>query len=285
MRLFGCAASYRRRWRSGFYCGLVLLMLAWGLSSPVMAADGDWGHRLVQDAAIPQRLAPLPAFVERQVSAQLAAFPTISPQIAQLLGGALAQAYDPSILSAQVGRQLDQSMTGAALRRVDQWYRSSLGRKVVRLEVAASDAALKGGVPDPAGALVKRFRGSARAELFQRYDQALKATQRIVDTSIDAQAALAAVVPGQDARQLRQRLILQRPALLAEVRQRVYEGYLYTYRDLTTAELRRYIGFLESADTRRYTGIVAKVAHDAVVAPIDGIGRQWQQLKGLQGLL
>ncbi|WP_097459215.1 DUF2059 domain-containing protein [Mangrovitalea sediminis] len=281
---FGCAA-YGRRWRTGFYGSLMLLMLAWGLSPPVMAADGDWGHRLVQDAAIPQRLAPLPGFVQRQVSAQLAAFPTISPQIAQLLGGALAQAYDPSILSTRVSRQLDQSMTDTALRRVDQWYRSSLGRKVVRLEVAASNAALKGAVLDQAGALAERFRGSARAELFQRYDHALKATQRIVDTSIDAQTALATLVPGQDKRQLHQRLTSQRPVLLAEVRRQVYEGYLYTYRDLTIAELRRYIGFLESADTRRYTDIVAKVAHDAVVAPIDGIGRQWEQLKGLQGLL
>lgn len=262
-----------------------VFLMAACLPTAALAGGTDWGRALVRDAALPQRLAPLPGFVERQVSTQLAAYSAISPQMAQLVGSALSQAYDPALLAERTRRELDQSMGAAAMQRVDDWYRSPLGRKVVEVEVAASTAAMQHPKTVAPAALEKTYRGTARAALFKRYDHALNATQHIVDTAIDAQAALAGLVPGQDPQQLSQRLTQQRPLLESEVRDQVYRGYLYTYRHLTVKELRQYITFLETADARQFTGVVAKVAHAAVVTPIAGVAHQLQQLQGLQGLL
>lgn len=270
-----------------FWLSRYLLIFLFTLSPPVvaLAAATDWGQALVKDAALPQRLAPLPGFVERQVTTQLSAYSAVSPQMAQLVGSALSQAYNPASLAERTRRQLDQSMSASAMQRVDDWYRGTLGRKVVKVEVAASTAAMQHPRTVAPAALEKKYRGTTRAALFKRYDQALNATQHIVDTAIDAQIALAGLVPGQDPQQLSQRLTQQRPLLQSEVRDQVYRGYLYTYRTLTTEELRQYIAFLETNDARQFTGTVAKVAHAAVVTPIAGIAHQLQQLQGLQGLL
>ncbi len=58
------------------------------------------------------------------------------------------------------------------------------------------------------------------------------------------------------------------------VAQQVYDGYLYTYQELSTAELKDYITFLESDAGSTFTRVVTNSIQSAITDPVESVGSQ-----------
>jgi hypothetical protein len=135
-------------------------------------------------------------------------------------------------------------------------------------------------------ALVKEYQGTELASLFDRYDQAARATQSAVDTAIAMQFSMAAAMnalKGSGAMpvgELRQQVESRRTMLRGQVGQQVYTAYLYTYNAFTPEELREYLAFLESDAGSAFTRISTQSIQKALMEPVDMISRKLSQLLG-----
>ena len=112
--------------------------------------------------------------------------------------------------------------------------------------------------------------------MFDRFDRASRATESAVDTSIAVQLGMATAMAALSTdsvhyQQIRQRIEGQRSMLRGMMEQQVYDGYLYTYRNISNQELGLYLDFLESdagsAFSRVVTNSIQPVSYTHLTLP------------------
>ena len=101
-----------------------------------------------------------------------------------------------------------------------------------------------------------------------------------MDTTVAVQLGLASAMAafngskGPTFEQLQQQIENQRGMLRGMVAQQVYDGYLYTYQDLSSSELKKYIEFLESDAGSAFTRVVTNSVQRSITDPVESIGNQ-----------
>jgi hypothetical protein len=163
------------------------------------------------------------------------------------------RAFRPETFYAVIREEFSQHVDEKRLRDVLIWYRSPVGQRITRLEVAFSASDRERELQEFVAGLATNQPSSARVALMQRLDGAGGVTESSVDLFVAVTQALARVAdphlpparrlkPGQLESQARQiRLQLQEA-----FRQVNMVTLLYIYRSLDDGEVRRYIEFLES---------------------------------------
>src|SRR5690554_2811404 len=148
-----------------------------------------------------------------------------------------------------MSRGIQDALKPEQLEEVHGWYQTPVAGKIAEAEIAASAPAAWPEIRSRAEELNKRYQGTAREKLFDRFDAASRATESAVDTTIAVQLGLGAAMAAlsRDSvhhEKMRERLESQRPALRGMVGQQVYDGYLFTYRDISNQEMNLYLDFL-----------------------------------------
>jgi hypothetical protein len=167
-----------------------------------------------------------------------------------------ADSFTPALAEKSFKRSLAQRLDNRDLDVVLAWYKSPVGRKVVeadsvwdfnRQEKAASYAG-RDSVPgfkermSLIGQIVK-ITGAAEMET--------RMTQNIMHKMIDA------IPPDyEDAKEIKKRIQDEIPTLEMN-RGKNIQNWAYTYRDLSTHELRDYLKFLRSATGKKYLAAVS----------------------------
>lgn len=187
----------------------------------------------------------------------------------QWVAGSLKTAYSPDEYLSTIKLALLVGFDADALTRVTAWYRSPVGRKLVRLDEAAQ-------VPGGAAARRKYFAAledkqpsDYRLVLIFSIDEASRASAGTVGAlkaSIDGWILGIEQLGGEgerpEIRQIEAALRKSRAELRDDVADDVLRELLYTYRDATDADLRGYAEFLESAAGKWFIGTAFK-AHRA----------------------
>jgi hypothetical protein len=171
-----------------------------------------------------------------------------------------ARHFDAEMLYArlrvEVGRNVETGRLDAALA----WYRSPLGRRITRHEVAAI-AGGRAGAPVPS---------EARIELVQRLDERGGASETALDVAMALARSLArAAEPLRPAHlrltpdQLEDRLARARTEALAPIRITCLGNMLFAYRELSDDELAEYVRFVESPAGQWYAATLNQALVDA----------------------
>lgn len=171
-----------------------------------------------------------------------------------------ARHFDPGMLYARVrlelGRRVDRAKLGAALA----WYRSPLGRRITRHEVAAISAE-RGATPPPS---------DERLALVQRLDERGGASETTLDVAMTLVRSLArSSAPRRPARlrltsdQVEERIRLARIEGLTPIRIACLQHMLFAYRELTDVELAGYVRFVESPAGQWYVEAMNRALVDA----------------------
>ena len=151
-----------------------------------------------------------------------------------------------------LARHLGQSQTGVLLT----WLRSSLSQRIVALENASSTA---DGLSELAGfinQLPSAPPAPARLALIHRLERAGEVTDSAATVAAAAVVALRrTVTPFVSRGVLDQGGLERQPAIDESYRFRIMTSLLFTYRDLSDAELGRYVIFLESPTGRWFSQI------------------------------
>lgn len=175
------------------------------------------------------------------------------------ISGSVRDAFATERLKKIMIKEIETSMTAKDLDEILKWLDSSLGKKCTRLEEAASRPETLSKVQEFADQLKQAPPAKNRLDILRRLDAAVKATETNVEISMNAQLAVALAVvrslpleqqgPLED---IAAQLEKHRPQIEAVMRSQTLLFALYTYQDLTNAELEKYIRFAVSPMGAKY---------------------------------
>ncbi len=254
---------------------LLFLLLVCGSATASPLADS-----VLRASPIDEIVAQYPAMMSQGVREGLKQSGRVEPFVANTISSVVSNAFSAEDIRAQVVDDLAIGLDDQQLNSVLAWYETPLAEEISRAEVAASRPAAWEKVEAEASELQDRYEGSERAQLFDRFDRAARATESAVDTTVAVQLGLASAMAafngskGPTFEQLQQKIEGQRDMLRGMVAQQVYVGYLYTYQDVTTSELKDYIEFLESNAGSAFTRVVTNSIQRSVTEPVETVGSQ-----------
>lgn len=253
---------------------LLFLLLACGPVSASALAES-----VLRASPIDEIIAQYPAMMNQGIRDGLKQSGKVEPFVANTISNVVSNAFSVAQIRAQVIEDMDQGLSDRQLSSVLAWYETPLAEKISRAEVATSSPAAWAQVQASAPTLQDKYKGTERAKLFDRFDRASRATESTVDTTVAVQLGLASALAavkgdGPSFEQLQQKIESQRGVLRGMVAQQVYDGYLYTYQNLSTGELKEYIEFLESDAGSAFTRVVTNSLQRSITEPVESVGSQ-----------
>lgn len=278
-------SAVSRAFTSGRQALASLLLLSLVLTTPALASG---------QAETIVRLSPLGPIVEQSQAMMrtgirdgLMATGQVDSLVAETIAGFGASAFDAARIRARLVNALTADLASNELQTVNEWYQSDLGQALSQAEARAASPAGWTIISESAPALRQQYKGSAREQLFKRYDQALGASEQATDTAIAVQLelaqAMAAFSENGSASAIRDRVQASRPIIQAEIADQVYLAYLHMYQSFPDEQLKTYVEFLESSAGRAFTESAGTSIRGAIVEPISRVGDQLVRLLGSGG--
>lgn len=255
---------------------LVFIVLLWGTAAHAAPS----AETVLEASPIDDIVAQYPAMMSQGIRQGLKQSGRVPPFVADSIGQVVSGSYNAAEIQARIVSDLEASLNDQQLQSVMEWYDTPVAKKIAKAEVAASRPEAWAEIQARAPELNRQFRGSERAGMFDRFDKASRATESAVDTSIAVQLGLASALAafkgdnGASFDQIQRQIEGQRGMLEGMVSQQVYDSYLFTYRDISAAELDLYIQFLESDAGSQFSQVVTDSIQQAITDPIESIGSQ-----------
>ena len=224
-------------------------------------------------------VARYPAMMSQGIREGLKQNGQLPPMMANTIGNIVSSGFNSVDIEQQIIKDLQAKLTDSQLQAVHDWYETPVARKISSAEIAASEPSAWPKIQSSAMELNSRYKGTRKAEMFDRFDRAARATESAVDTTIAVQLGLATAMAAFSSdsanyEQLRQRIESQRSMLRGVVGQQVYDSYLYTYQNIGGQEMDLYLEFLESSAGSAFSKVVTNSIQQAITEPVESIGKQ-----------
>jgi len=224
-------------------------------------------------------VARYPAMMSQGIREGLKQNGQLPPMMANTIGNIVSSGFNSVDIEQQIINDLQAKLTDSQLQAVHDWYETPVARKISSAEIAASEPSAWPKIQSSAMELNSRYKGTRKAEMFDRFDRAARATESAVDTTIAVQLGLATAMAAFSSdsanyEQLRQRIESQRSMLRGVVGQQVYDSYLYTYQNIGAQEMDLYLEFLESSAGSAFSKVVTNSIQQAITEPVESIGKQ-----------
>ena len=181
------------------------------------------------------------------------------PQVYEYLVPILKDAYQADRIKRQLLARFNKSLDPACIEAVLSWLQSHLGRKITKLEEGASTPEGVRAMTVYAAMIQSDPPPQARLRLVERLDEAVKATDLMLDmatiTVNETMNGVVAAMPQQldmDPAMLSRYLKTHREEMRKQFQKAVTTSLLYAYQPLSNKELEKYIAFAESEHGMRY---------------------------------
>ena len=236
-------------------------------------------RQVLEVSPVDDIVARYPAMMSQGIREGLKQNGQLPPMMANTIGNIVSSGFNSVDIEQQIINDLQAKLTDSQLQAVHDWYETPVARKISSAEIAASEPSAWPKIQSSAMELNSRYKGTRKAEMFDRFDRAARATESAVDTTIAVQLGLATAMAAFSSdsanyEQLRQRIESQRSMLRGVVGQQVYDSYLYTYQNIGGQEMDLYLEFLESSAGSAFSKVVTNSIQQAITEPVESIGKQ-----------
>ncbi len=236
-------------------------------------------RQVLEVSPVDDIVARYPAMMSQGIREGLKQNGQLPPMMANTIGNIVSSSFNSVDIEQQIIKDLQAKLTDSQLQAVHDWYETPVARKISSAEIAASEPSAWPKIQSSAMELNSRYKGTRKAEMFDRFDRAARATESAVDTTIAVQLGLATAMAAFSSdsanyEQLRQRIESQRSMLRGVVGQQVYDSYLYTYQNIGAQEMDLYLEFLESSAGSAFSKVVTNSIQQAITEPVESIGKQ-----------
>lgn len=254
----------------------VLVVAMLGVGSAQAAPDAA---SVLEASPIDDIVEQYPAMLSQGIREGLKQRGQVPPMVADTVGYVVSSSFSADKIEQQIITDLQARLTDEQLQAVSEWYQTPVARKISSAEIAASAPEAWPQIQASAPELNRKYKGTPKAEMFDRFDRAARATESAVDTTIAVQLGLATAMSALSSEsmhyeQLERRIENQRGMLRGVVGQQVYDSYLYTYDKVSAQELALYLEFLESPAGKQFSQVVTSSIQQAIMEPVESIGRQ-----------
>jgi hypothetical protein len=255
-----------------------LLMLVSTVCAAESSVDIETAARIYQDAAVREQvratLASMPAHIRQLFSADKGA--KLSEQQLDAVTAAAKRGFRIDVFEAPALSALADNLDEATVKKSEAFLLSDLGRRMVAADVATAtleeptiDKIMNGELSAPSA--------PQRDALFDKLERAARSTESTVHIFLSMGQAVAigtAVGSGRDtaavAMSSRKSSDASRVGLEQSMREPLRRYLAYSYRDMSDADLKHLLTFLESAPGKRY--VSAYIA--SLGAGFDAMGRR-----------
>jgi hypothetical protein len=233
---------------------LVALLTA----SFIAAAAADDKERLTQElmeaSGLKRQIAELPSGILLGLEQQ-----PMPKEVRDALKIVMKKAYSADSIERKVATTMRERLDEKAIGEALDWLQSDLGKKITKLEEAASSPEGYEAIQAYGEQLQRKPPPDRRLKLAQEIDAATHATDIAVTIIEAGELAVAlgldAILPPDEQRGLEKLLAeleRDRPGLTDGMRDLNIVGFLYTYHPLSDEEVARYLQFLKSAAGVKY---------------------------------
>lgn len=191
---------------------------------------------------------------------------------------ALRRAYAAATLEEAVLADLAGRYDERKAEGVRAWLRSPLGGRIARLEAESATTEGARAMEEFAVALQQTPPRPERLALEQRFEEAMGSTESMVEltlaTSLGIAIAMDAALPPErrsGSEKLRAGVAERRRELRAMLRPVSLVGFLFTYRELSDAEIESYVAFAETDAGRWYVQAMKGALVEAIDAASLGL--------------
>jgi hypothetical protein len=256
----------------------LLMLLSTSVYAAQSAVDIESAAKIYQDAAIREQvrasLGSMPAHIRQLFSADTAA--KLSDEQLNAVTAAAKRGFRIDVFEAPALSALAANLDPPTVKKTDAFLESDLGRRMVAADTATAtleepkiDKIMNGEISTPST--------PQRDALFDKLERASHSTESTVQIFISMGQAVAigtAVGSGRDkasvAESARKSGEASRPELEQSMREPLRRYLAYSYRDLSDADLKHLLAFLESPPGKRY--VSAYIA--SLGAGFDAMGRR-----------
>ena len=260
-----------------FACALLLSATA-GIHAARSAVDIETAAKVYQDAAMREQvrasLGSMPAHIRQLFSADTAV--QLSASQMNAVTEAAKRGFRIDVFEAPALSALAANLDGATVKKIDAFLESDLGRRMVAADLATAvleeptiEKIMSGDITAPST--------PGRDALFDKLEHASRSTESTVQIFLSMGQAVAigtAVGAGRDraavGESARKSGEAGRVAMEENMREPLRRYMAYSYRDLSDADLKHLLSFLQSAPGKRY--VSAYIA--SLGAGYDAMGRR-----------
>ncbi len=246
--------------------------------------DSQMVQTLMSKSGLNRQLEQMPLLIQAGIAEANQETQALSPQAVDELSSTAARAFDPGALKQKVHKHIQDNLPENDMREAMAWLSSPLGDRIKRLDEKAE-------TPEAYRAMMKmadKLTGNrARVELVRKLDRAVKATETGVAASMSTQTALIVALTSKmkpDKRPSFETIVNMveenKGELKSAVEQQSILGFLYSYSELTDAEIGQYLQFAESDSGRKYHAVVADGFNKALAGAARELCAQIEQSSG-----
>lgn len=231
-------------------------LLTFAVGAQAQQASSEDIDRLLQRSGIEHFLEALPQQVGEGLAAAIAEDPDGTALLAdsvQSLQDSANTTFASGQLAPVIRQVLERRIDADVAREVLAWLDSPLGTRLTLLENVASSPDFPRQLEAYMRTLPDNPPAAERLELLQELDRAANITESGIEVVLHMQLALVVAVvetlPEQQRptiAELLQSLESERPAIEQMLKQVSLSSLLFTYRDVSDADLQQYIAFLGS---------------------------------------
>lgn len=184
----------------------------------------------------------------------------------------IGEAFATEKLKASIGADLEAKLSPADMQAIIKWLDSPLVRKCTQLEIAAATPEASEEIDAYQAELKRSPAPRSRSQLARQFDAAQHATRStatvILGMQIASISAIVAMLPPEKQVSFSDLVKVaekQRPALEVNMRPMVHAQILYTYRSLSTAELKQYIREIGTGPGKKFYSVSQTAYEKALI--------------------
>ena len=219
-------------------------------------------NKLMVSSGLNKQIAQFPAMVGVgmvQARQQGAAIPDAEFSEIQK---SIAGAFQLSAILKMIGKEIKNNVSESDAKQLLTWYKSSLGKKITKAEEDSSTPAAYQEMVKQAQPL---FSKTKRVQLAKEIDSLINATDMTMQLQENTGVAVftaisSAMNPGKpvNIKPYMDQLSAQKPQMRANIEQLVVLTYIYSYKDIDIASIKKYITFLKRTNTKKFNDSVIK---------------------------
>lgn len=171
-------------------------------------------------------------------------------------------AFEPSAFLKVISKEIKSNLSESDAKNLLVWYKSSLGRKITKAEEAASTpAGYQQMIKEAQSLLANTKRVGLAKEIDSLINMTDMSMQLQEDSGIAVYTAISSVKnPGKpvNVKPYVDQVSAQKQQMRAQVEQLVLLSFVYGYKDLDIASIKKYISFLKEPNTKKFNDSVIK---------------------------
>jgi len=249
-----------------------LLLAILMMSGIAMAAEitNDSLSQLMTLSGINKQVADIPAGISAGMQQSRQQGAKLSDEQFSKIEEVMSTAFQPEEIGNTISKKLKNELSETEAQALLSWYKSDLGKKITQAEESGSDPAALQEMFKQAQTLLA---DKERVKLAKRIDQLVNATDLTFEFQKNTATAIftslsKAMNPGQppDMKTFEAKLAEAQPKMKQQIEQLITLAYVYNYKDLSTAEINKYIEFLQRPATKKFNKLSIIGMKDALNA-------------------